>query len=472
MTKKKRTHPDVDEVLSRPWCYYCERDFDDLKILISHQKARHFKCNRCNRRLNTAGGLSVHMTQVHKENLDAVENALPNRVDVNIEIFGMEGIPEDVLMLHNQRVTQQFYQEEAERRAQTGNPPPGTGGRGGVGVKRAKKETPEEIKKRLAEHKAKKAAEAAAAAAGNAAPTPNPQASPAANSPFQAYPTPFAAPQASPPAPVYSQPYGVLPMYGAPQGQFPQPGFSASPINAPPFGPPPGQPFPQYSQPAVGGYGAPPFHQPQYPQQAFYPPNPNPYPPRSQHSPPPTADPRRQNSLANAPGLPQRPSFNAPQVNRSQLQEMHQGHIPGQGQPQANEQTEQPSHTQDGKGGAVVPTITSQDVDDLIASATAAGAAQKTELGSATEQQTTAKETAAAKKGEKKGKGAPTRLIFGADKSEISPEEKMAALPRYQKMVQTSRDKTKEDTTTLGTAEPMVTNPALGSDDVMDGQGD
>jgi hypothetical protein len=56
MGKKKRGHPDIEEILSRPWCYYCERDFDDLKILISHQKAKHFKCERCGRRLNTAGG--------------------------------------------------------------------------------------------------------------------------------------------------------------------------------------------------------------------------------------------------------------------------------------------------------------------------------------------------------------------------------------------------------------------------------
>lgn len=56
--KKKRVFPDAEEILSRPWCYYCERDFDDLKILISHQKAKHFKCERCGRRLNTAGGRS------------------------------------------------------------------------------------------------------------------------------------------------------------------------------------------------------------------------------------------------------------------------------------------------------------------------------------------------------------------------------------------------------------------------------
>lgn len=84
MGKKKRGHPDVEEILSRPWCYYCaypslfvcpiyiasilisltvvlslgERDFEDLKLLISHQKAKHFKCDRCGRRLNTAGGTS------------------------------------------------------------------------------------------------------------------------------------------------------------------------------------------------------------------------------------------------------------------------------------------------------------------------------------------------------------------------------------------------------------------------------
>ncbi len=72
MGKKKRGHPDVEEILGRPWCYYCERDFDDQKVLINHQKAKHFKCERCGRRLNTAGGeyticvlgLSADLSQV------------------------------------------------------------------------------------------------------------------------------------------------------------------------------------------------------------------------------------------------------------------------------------------------------------------------------------------------------------------------------------------------------------------------
>lgn len=37
MGKKKRKFASIEETLARPWCYYCERDFDDLKILISHQ---------------------------------------------------------------------------------------------------------------------------------------------------------------------------------------------------------------------------------------------------------------------------------------------------------------------------------------------------------------------------------------------------------------------------------------------------
>ena len=33
---------------------------------MQHQKAKHFKCGMCPRRLNTAGGLAVHIQQVHK----------------------------------------------------------------------------------------------------------------------------------------------------------------------------------------------------------------------------------------------------------------------------------------------------------------------------------------------------------------------------------------------------------------------
>lgn len=118
MGGKKRKQPTVEEALQRPWCYYCERDFEDDGVLIGHQKAKHFKCDRCARRLNTAGGkqshihllvnsqltsigLRVHMEQVHKEALLQINDALPNRADPNaIEIFGTVGIPEDIVQQH------------------------------------------------------------------------------------------------------------------------------------------------------------------------------------------------------------------------------------------------------------------------------------------------------------------------------------------------------------------------------------
>lgn len=97
------------------------------------------------------------MSQVHKENLTAVDNALPNRAGLDIEIFGMEGIPEEIVTQHNQRVLTNYHQAEAERRAATGNSAPGS--TLGNTTKKPKFESPSDLKKRLAEHKAKLAAE-------------------------------------------------------------------------------------------------------------------------------------------------------------------------------------------------------------------------------------------------------------------------------------------------------------------------
>ncbi|XP_055949853.1 BUB3-interacting and GLEBS motif-containing protein ZNF207-like isoform X2 [Argiope bruennichi] len=87
MGRKKKKKP------SKPWCWYCNREFDDEKILIQHQKAKHFKCHLCNRKLYTGPGLAIHCMQVHKQTIDNVPNALPTRNNIEIEIYGMEGIP-------------------------------------------------------------------------------------------------------------------------------------------------------------------------------------------------------------------------------------------------------------------------------------------------------------------------------------------------------------------------------------------
>lgn len=111
----------------------------------------------------------MHMSQVHKEQLSAVDNALPNRSSLDVEIFGMEGVPDDIIQTHNQRMMTQFQQAEAERQAVTGNPPPGTGA-GGQPAKRPKLENVSDLKKRLAEHKAKKAETRAGGSSGEATP--------------------------------------------------------------------------------------------------------------------------------------------------------------------------------------------------------------------------------------------------------------------------------------------------------------
>lgn len=162
MGKKRKNVPTLQDLLDRPICYYCEKDFEDLNYLVDHMKAKHYKCDKCGRRLTTAGGLGVHMSQVHKEKLEKVANALPDREKPDIEIFGMEGFPKHLLETHHRRLTSEYFKREAEHRKNTGNPTPGGPA---VPVNPQKKETMEETKQRLAEHKAKREAEKAAAAA-------------------------------------------------------------------------------------------------------------------------------------------------------------------------------------------------------------------------------------------------------------------------------------------------------------------
>ncbi|KAL8669112.1 MAG: hypothetical protein Q9168_006284 [Polycauliona sp. 1 TL-2023] len=467
----KRKHPDLDEILQRPWCYYCERDFDDLKILINHQKAKHFKCERCGRRLNTAGGLSVHMTQVHKETLGSIENALPNRAGPDIEIFGMEGIPDDVRGSHEQRVIGQYAQAEAERRASTGNP---ASGAAAGAVKKPKFESPSDLKKRLAEHKAKKAAEQAAGiSSGNTTPMgagfgnqspgmdPNSAAYPqqAASSAYGQPPMQYGAP----PVNQYQQPYSQQgPPYQPQQNQPqypPQPSPFAPPMqqqypNNQPFAPPqqfqpapgPGSPFnppyqngptqfpnqngpPQYQNgPGAFHNGPPPqFHSNTppmpYQQNQFQPPrNHSPMQNGFQQQRPPA-------SLSPAPGLPQRPSFGAPPVNAFQMQQMHQGQKPGPPNP-----PESAFNNSRGAGGPTgklhfgPPDTTpvsenATSLDDLVSGA-ARDAAQATNAST----NETPAEAAEEKKG-KKEKDKNAKLVYSDN--DVSPEEKMAHLPRY-----------------------------------------
>ncbi|XP_064819812.1 BUB3-interacting and GLEBS motif-containing protein ZNF207-like isoform X2 [Oncorhynchus masou masou] len=101
----------------KPWCWYCNRDFDDEKILIQHQKAKHFKCHICHKKLYTGPGLAIHCMQVHKETIDGVPNAIPGRVDIELEIYGMEGIPEKD-MQERRRTLEQKQESQKKKQNQ------------------------------------------------------------------------------------------------------------------------------------------------------------------------------------------------------------------------------------------------------------------------------------------------------------------------------------------------------------------
>lgn len=329
----------------------------------------------------------MHMSQVHKEQLSAVDNALPNRSGLDVEIFGMEGVPEDIIQSHNQRVLTQFQQAEAERQAVTGNPPAGTG-TGQPSAKKPKVESVSEMKKRLAEHRAKRAeavngssAEGTPVGAGQTPTTggfgQSPQSPAVANQQFS-YPQPYGAAATA----TANQPYQqtASPVYqnyspgGQPQfpAQYTPQSFQAgTPGQAfPAFGTTPTpSPFPQQQT------------QPQVPQNTASPQTTPGFTPRS-------------GSLPTAPSLPQRPSFGVPQVNSYQMQQMHMGHpVPGPGASGADK--------------TPTPGAAPVSADD-----------QTDKPAEATEEKPT-----------KKDKSKQARLVYSDN--EFSPEEKMAGLPRY-----------------------------------------
>ncbi|KAJ2749816.1 hypothetical protein GGI19_005458 [Coemansia pectinata] len=110
MGRKKSKRMEV-----KPWCWYCEREFEDEKVLIQHQRAKHFKCHICSRRLNSAGGMFIHVAQVHKENITRVPNAMAGRDKAEIEIFGSDGIPEEDALEYENRMREKLGEPVVKR---------------------------------------------------------------------------------------------------------------------------------------------------------------------------------------------------------------------------------------------------------------------------------------------------------------------------------------------------------------------
>lgn len=91
-------------------CYFCDREFEDERVLIQHQLNKHFRCADCPRtglsgKCNTLHGLIIHYRKVHIAELKTVPNALPGRDDPasGMQIFGERNVPEEILQEWRER---------------------------------------------------------------------------------------------------------------------------------------------------------------------------------------------------------------------------------------------------------------------------------------------------------------------------------------------------------------------------------
>jgi hypothetical protein len=102
--------------------------FEDEATLIQHQKARHFKCTFCPKRFPSTLSLVTHVQGVHKEALERVPNALPNRDAIDLLIFGMNGVTEEAIRAQTKiqlgEGEDEAVEDEEEQDTQIAAPPP------------------------------------------------------------------------------------------------------------------------------------------------------------------------------------------------------------------------------------------------------------------------------------------------------------------------------------------------------------
>lgn len=96
MARKRKPYAAI-----RPWCWYCEVNFDSEKKLFEHQRKKHFTCQKCDRKFKGITSLVEHNKSEHQIELKAVPSALPGRDSVLVSIRGTEGIPECDVLAHN-----------------------------------------------------------------------------------------------------------------------------------------------------------------------------------------------------------------------------------------------------------------------------------------------------------------------------------------------------------------------------------
>lgn len=96
--KKAQGSNHVQEPLElKPFCYYCDREFDTPKTLIQHQRTKHLTCSECGLRFDTVTGLRVHMLNAYKKTLKEVPGAIRGRENPDVVVHGMEGVPKGII---------------------------------------------------------------------------------------------------------------------------------------------------------------------------------------------------------------------------------------------------------------------------------------------------------------------------------------------------------------------------------------
>ena len=101
MGRKKR-----EDLTLKPFCYYCDKEFETVLILLKHQKNRHFSCKDCRRKFSKASSIVTHCMTKHHITLSKVANAKKGRDSITMNIYGMVGIPDDIIdqRLHQKKV--------------------------------------------------------------------------------------------------------------------------------------------------------------------------------------------------------------------------------------------------------------------------------------------------------------------------------------------------------------------------------
>lgn len=64
MGRKKRDYSYV-----KPFCFFCDKTFDNEIVLHQHQKSKHFSCPECKKKFPTTLNLSAHITKTHQKTL-------------------------------------------------------------------------------------------------------------------------------------------------------------------------------------------------------------------------------------------------------------------------------------------------------------------------------------------------------------------------------------------------------------------